>query len=129
MDKLQDHYDQELNIGDLVLGARPGGTYRHTVFTHGIIVGRTKSMIRLHQVNGQGDREYDKSTLASRGTKRGGKVLPSEVILLNKQYLTREEIDKYHDVSLDSHGIVLPKAIQAQRPKRTGLGHPLFTSF
>ncbi len=119
MQVLKDHYGQELNIGDMVLGAVGGGAYRGTRFLHAVVVGRTKKMVRLHQISQTGDKQLALDSLKHRGTKRGGKVFPSELIRLEQNFLTRDEIDEYHDVPLDPNGVVLPKAVQMQRPKRT----------
>ena len=109
MKVLKDHYGQELNIGDMVLGA-VGGAYRGTRFLHAVVVGRTKQMVRLHQISETGDKQVALDSLKQRGTKLGGKVFPSELIRLAQNFLTRDEIDKHHDVSLDPNGVVLPKA-------------------
>ena len=50
MEILLDHYGQELNLGDMVLGAQGGGRYKETRFLHAVVVGRTKKMVRLHQI-------------------------------------------------------------------------------
>jgi hypothetical protein len=116
MQVLKDHYGQELNIGDMVLGAKGGDRYRETKFIHAIVVGRTKQMVRLHQISETGDKQMALDSLKHRGTKLGGKVFPIELIRLEQNFLTRDEIDKHHDVSLDPNGVVLPKAVQMQRP-------------
>ena len=118
MQILKDHYGQELNIGDMVLGARGGNRYQETRFVHAVVVGRTKQMVRLHQISKTGDKLTALDSLKHRGTKRGGKVFPSELIRLEQNFLTRDDIDKHHDVSLDPNGVVLPKAVQMQRTSK-----------
>ncbi len=118
MDKLTDHYGQELNLGDMVLGAVGGGRFRQTRFIHAVVVGRTKAMVRLHQISDDGDRQYALETLKRRGTQRGGRVLPTELIRLQESFLTVAEVEANHDVSLDPNGVVLPKAVQMQRPSQ-----------
>ena len=116
LDKLYDHYGQELQLGDMVLGAVGGGRFRQTRFIHAVVVGRTKQMVRLHQVGSDGNKMVALDSLKHRGTKRGGRVLPEELIRLQENFLTVAEIEANHDVSLDPNGVVLPKAIQMLRP-------------
>ena len=115
MEILLDHYGQELNLGDMVLGAQGGGRYKETRFLHAVVVGRTKKMIRLHQIHAKDNREQVLRRLKARGSKRGGKVFPEELIRLQESFITRDEIDKHHDVKLDPRGVVLPKALQSKR--------------
>jgi hypothetical protein len=116
LNKLHDHYGQELNLGDMVLGAVGGGRFRQTRFVHAVVVGRTKQMVRLHQISSNGDKQFALQTLKERGTKRGDRVLPTELIRLHEGFLTVAEIEANHDVSLDPNGVVLPKAVQILRP-------------
>ena len=112
LNKLHDHYGQELNIGDMVLGAIAGGRWRQTRYIHSVVVGRTKAMIRLHQIPETGNKAEVLESLKNRGTKRGGKVIPEEVIRLTEGFLTVDEITTYSQVKMDPNGVVLPKALQ-----------------
>tara|TARA_R110002096_G_scaffold61408_1_gene152613 strand:- start:221 stop:613 length:393 start_codon:yes stop_codon:yes gene_type:complete len=112
MNQLHDHYGQELNIGDMVLGAVAGGRWRQTRYIHSVVVGRTLAMVRLHQISETGLKPEVLESLKNRGTKRGGKVIPQEVIRLTKGFLSFDEVEKYSQVKIDPNGVVLPKALQ-----------------
>lgn len=88
----KDYFGQQLEIGDLVLGAKPGGRYRNTEFSTCVIIGETNKMVRCHQVYKPQDRADTLRSLEYR-CRRGGKALPEEFILLKKGYLTKQEID------------------------------------
>lgn len=83
---LQDHYGQDLEIGDVVLGAVAGGKFHKTQFKHSLIVGRTDFMICLHQLGMRDDVERIKETLRDRG-KQGGRINPAEVIRVSQGIL------------------------------------------
>ena len=112
LNKLHDHYGQELNIGDMVLGAIAGGRWRQTRYIHSVVVGRTKAMLRLHQISETGIKSEVLDSLKSRGTKRGGKVIPEEVIRLTEGFLTFDEVEEHSQVKMNPQGVVLPKALQ-----------------
>ena len=124
MNKLYDYYGQELEIGDMVLGAVAGNRYQQTNFKHSVVVGRTKCMVRLHQINEKACKQDVLNSLKYRGTKRGGKVLPMELIRLEQGFMTRAEIDQYHEVKLSPEGVVLPKALQPVKPKNHIIATP-----
>ena len=93
---LMDAFHRELNIGDLVLGAK--GRPNHfiaTVFTHAIVIGRTKAMVRLHQVNSYGltDTKEILQSIEGRYGRGGGKINPNEVILVNAGHLSPQVIE------------------------------------
>lgn len=88
----KDYFGQQLEVGDLVLGAKPGGRYRNTEFNTCVIIGETVKMIRCHQVYKPEDRADTLRSLMER-MRRGGKAHPEEFILLKKGYLTKREIE------------------------------------
>lgn len=90
-DTLRDYYNQDLNIGDLVLGAKEGGRYRNVSYVHSIVIGRTERMIQVHQVIGTDTPAKMLNTLNRRGY-LGGRVRPSEVIRVEEGLFTEAQI-------------------------------------
>ena len=92
--KLTDFYNQEVDVGDLVLGATAGGRFHKTQFTHAIIVGRTKQMLEVHSIGPWAnlDKAALLTSLEQRGH-RGGRLNPTEVIRI-ESILSEAEITK-----------------------------------
>ena len=91
---LQDAFQREVGIGDIVLGAKgKRSNYQETVYMHSIVIGRTRAMVRLHQI---GSYDISKSnvldSIEGRYGRGGGKVLPVEIILVHKDFLSEQEI-------------------------------------
>ena len=113
--KLTDAFHQELNIGDLVLGAKTKkGNYGDTQFIHAIVVGRTDAMVRLHQVPSENLRDLQEllRTIERRGF-QGGKILPREVVLVASGHIPENQV-------VDT----LEKGIQSLHKQNIGFGVP-----
>lgn len=93
---LIDAFGRELNIGDIVLGAkgRPNN-YVETVYMHSIVVGRTKAMLRLIQIDSYNlDKSSIEEVIERRGNGGGGgKINPAETILVMQGFLSEQEIE------------------------------------
>lgn len=104
---LTDYYNQRLAIGDLVLGAVPGGKYGKTTYKHSLVIGRTDHMILVHQVQPFDTTHDIMRSLELRG-RQGGRITPAEVIRVSQGVLTEKTIEQ----ALSKGG-------------RTPAGHPL----
>ena len=89
---LTDYYNIEIKVGDLVLGAKAGGRFHQTSFTHAIVIGRTAHMLEIHGLGPwyDGDTQEMLASIQRRGH-RGGRLNPREIIRLGS-VLTEQEI-------------------------------------
>ena len=90
---LTDFYNNEVKVGDLVLGATAGGRFHKTQFVHAVVIGRTNKMLEVHSLGpwANTDKAFLINTIASRGH-RGGRLNPNEIIGLSN-VLTQGEVD------------------------------------
>lgn len=88
----KDYFGQPLEVGDLILGAKPGGRFRNTEFATCVVIGETEQLIRCHQVYDPQDRTKSLESLKER-MRVGGKARPEEFILLKKGYLSKQEVE------------------------------------
>jgi len=112
--QLKDHYGQELNIGDLVLGAKAGGRFGITSFIHSIVIGRTKHMVQVHQVMHNQSPTEMLTSLRYRGC-IGGRVKPLDLIRVEKALFTPKALTKAQDKGRSDPTLPLPR----RRGRRT----------
>lgn len=93
----KDYYGNQVEVGDLVLGAKPGGRFRLTEFTEAIVIGETAAMLRVCQVIDSRKLESCEEMIRDRG-RRGGRLNPNEIIVLKKGYLTKERIKELKEL-------------------------------
>jgi len=101
----KDFYGNQVQIGDLVLGAKPGGRYRITEFTESVVIDETDAMLRVCQIGDSRKLESSEQRIRDRG-RRGGRLHPEEIIVIKKGYLTKErirELEKLGENDRDSH--------------------------
>lgn len=92
---LKDAFHRELKVGDLVLGAkgRPNH-YIGTVYMHAVVIGRTRAMVRLHQIDSFNICKGNVlQSIEGRYGRGGGKINPAEVILVDQGFLSEKEIE------------------------------------
>ena len=107
---LLDAFGRELNIGDIVLGARGRpNNYVETVYMHSIVIGRTKAMLRLHQVDSYNlNKIIIEASIEQRYGRGGGKINPAETILVLQGFLSEQEMEDALDKG--KAALVLPAA-------------------
>lgn len=100
MNKLRDYFGNEINVGDIVLGATARRNhFQDTSYSIAVVIGRTKGMLRLHKLGEQKhDLKLSKKEILerveSRYGRKGGRVLPGLVISLNiPTGITQQEFD------------------------------------
>ncbi len=93
LEPLHDYYGTKVNIGDIVLGAKPGGRFKQTVFIHAIVIGRTAKMLEVHQIDSNAGVYEVTDGLERRGMK-GGRLLSEEIIVVEPGYLRETVINK-----------------------------------
>lgn len=82
----RDYFGRTIEVGDVLLGAKPGGKYVDTTFNYVIVVSKTKQLIRVHQYGGLSPdlskltTEEVKRSLRNRNGRPAGKAVPHAFI-------------------------------------------------
>lgn len=94
----RDHFGKDINVGDILLGAKAGGKYVDTSFTFVVVVSKTKKLIRVHQCNGTNPRTITASIvreeLKNRAGRPAGKAVPQAFLNIGVNVgLTQKEME------------------------------------
>lgn len=81
----RDYFGRPVEVGDILLGAKPGGRYCDTIFSFVIVVSKTPSLLRVHQWHGHYDlskitKDDVLASLKRRNGRKAGKMVPSNFI-------------------------------------------------
>lgn len=109
----RDYFGKDINVGDILLGARAGGRYVDTSFNFVVVVSKTKRLIRVHQCNGTDPRTITASIvregLKKRAGRPAGKAVPQAFLntgvnvgLTQKEMEDTIEAGKQITVTVDS---------------------------
>lgn len=85
MSNHRDHFGREIEVGDILLGAKAGGKYVDTVYHFAVVVTKTTKLLRVHQLNGFTSPHnitaaIVKERLKERAGRPAGKVIPQTLL-------------------------------------------------
>lgn len=79
----RDHFGRAIEVGDIVLGAKPGGKFVDTTYTFAVVVSKTPRLLRVSQLHTNTpnvNKDIVMESLANRNGRRAGRLVPEAVI-------------------------------------------------
>ncbi len=78
-----DHFGRAIEVGDIVLSAKPGGKYVDTLYYFSVVVSKTPKLLRVHQLGAQRPDVGKADVLISlqrRYGRKAGRVIPQALL-------------------------------------------------